>query len=110
MYRQCVYETFQVRVLDMESAAVAHVAAQFNKLFSFFRSLSDLAGGDDADNVLPIFFGIAANNAVTTLAAFLQALPVDNASDADTMPVPVDHTPGENTQELPGVSSFSNPN
>ena len=92
----------------METPAAAHVASQFGKKFIFFRSLSDLAGGEDEGNAMGVFFGVAAANAVTTLSAFLEALPAENAS-TDDVPVPNDHSPGEDTPGLLGVLSFYEP-
>ncbi len=69
-YRQWVWETFQADALDMESAAVAHVAHVNRVPFLAFRSLSDLAGGNDVSN-LEVFQELAAGNAAKTLLAFL---------------------------------------
>jgi adenosylhomocysteine nucleosidase len=49
-FREFVFETFEARVLDMESAAVAHVAYANDVPFIAFRSLSDLAGGGEGEN------------------------------------------------------------
>jgi nucleoside phosphorylase len=107
-FREYVFATFEAKALDMESAALAHVATQFGKKFIIFRSLSDLAGGDTEGNVMGVFFSIAASNAVATMSAFLHALPVENNS-GEEYPVPVDHTPGEDTPGLLGVLSFWQP-
>ncbi len=69
-YRQWVWETFQADALDMESAAVAHVAYVNRVPFLAFRSVSDLAGGNDVSN-LEVFQQLAAGNAARTLLAFL---------------------------------------
>ena len=69
-----MFQTFDARVLDMESAAVAHVAYANQVPFIAFRSLSDLAGGGDSENELPVFFGIAATNAAAVVQAFLAAM------------------------------------
>ena len=74
-FREHVFATFEARVLDMESAAVAHVAYANGVPFIAFRSLSDLAGGGDSENELPVFLGLAANNAAAVVTAFLAALP-----------------------------------
>ncbi|MBM7066771.1 5'-methylthioadenosine/S-adenosylhomocysteine nucleosidase [Actibacterium sp. 188UL27-1] len=74
-FRDYVFETFEARVLDMESAAVAHVAHANALPFIAFRSLSDLAGGGDAENELPTFFSLAATNSAAVVTAFLEALP-----------------------------------
>uniref|UniRef100_A0A7S3LES7 Nucleoside phosphorylase domain-containing protein n=1 Tax=Amphora coffeiformis TaxID=265554 RepID=A0A7S3LES7_9STRA len=106
-YRNYAFNTFQADALDMETAATAHVAAQFGVKCLFFRSLSDLAGGEDENNSLFIFFRVAAANAVATLGAFLEALPVKNVSPGAI--TPTDHTPGDATQGLLGVLSFWRP-
>lgn len=69
-YRQWVWETFRADALDMESAAVAHVAHVNDVPFLAFRSLSDLAGGNDVSN-LEVFQELAAGNSAKTLLAFL---------------------------------------
>jgi nucleoside phosphorylase len=106
-YREYIFNTFQAVSVDMETSAAAHVATQFGKKFIFFRSLSDLAGGEDEDNSLGVFFGVAAANAVTTMSAFLGALPVGN--NPNGLPTPNDHSPGEDTEGLLGVLSFYEP-
>lgn len=73
-FRQWVFDSFSAHVLDMESAAVAHVAYANQVPFIAFRSLSDLAGGGDADNEMPIFLTLAAQNAAEVVKAFLAAL------------------------------------
>ncbi len=70
-YRQWVRETFRADALDMESAAVAHVAYANRVPFLAFRSLSDLAGGNDVSN-LRAFQDLAADNSAQTLLAFLE--------------------------------------
>lgn len=70
-YRQWVFNTFKADCLDMESAAVAHVAYVANVPFIAFRSLSDLAGGGEAENELETFFNLAADNAAEVLLQFL---------------------------------------
>ena len=49
------FETFGARVLDMESAAVAHVAYANGVPFIAIRSLSDLAGGGEGANQMAVF-------------------------------------------------------
>ncbi|TFL17856.1 5'-methylthioadenosine/S-adenosylhomocysteine nucleosidase [Jannaschia formosa] len=71
--REWAFDTFDARVLDMESAAVAHVAYANEVPFIAFRSLSDLAGGGDEANEMGTFMGIAAGNAATVVRAFLGA-------------------------------------
>ena len=72
-YRQWVWETFESDVLDMETAAVAHVAYVNDVPFLAFRSLSDLAGGGAGENEINIFYQLAADNSARVLLAFLDA-------------------------------------
>jgi adenosylhomocysteine nucleosidase len=74
-FRQYAHATFGAEVLDMESAAVAHVAYLNHKPFIAFRSLSDLAGGDPGDNQARTFFQIASDNSAAVVQAFIKALP-----------------------------------
>lgn len=74
-YRQYAHTAFQARVLDMETAAVAHVAYVNRTPFIGFRSLSDLAGADPATNQFPVFIRLAAENSARTVRAFVKALP-----------------------------------
>ena len=72
--REWAFDTFDARVLDMESAAVAHVAWANDVPFIAFRSLSDLAGGGEGENEMATFMGVAAQNSVDVMRAFLAAL------------------------------------
>lgn len=72
-YRKWVFTTFEADCLDMESAAVAHVAYVSNVPFIVFRSLSDLAGGGKGENEMETFFKLAADNAAEVLLQFLKA-------------------------------------
>ena len=72
--RDWAYDTFEARVLDMESAAVAHVAHANGVPFIAFRSLSDLAGGGEGANEMNTFLGLAAGNSAAVVTAFLGAL------------------------------------
>jgi len=74
-FREYAYSTFHAEVLDMESAAVAHVAHANRTPFIVFRSLSDLAGGGAGANEMGTFFQLASDNSAATVAAFLKALP-----------------------------------
>jgi adenosylhomocysteine nucleosidase len=74
-YRQYAWSTWQADALDMESAAVAHVATVNGVPFLVFRSLSDLAGGGTGENEMDTFFQLAANNSAKVLVAFLEAWP-----------------------------------
>jgi adenosylhomocysteine nucleosidase len=74
-FREFVFETFEARVLDMESAAVAHVAYANDVPFIAFRSLSDLAGGGEGENQMATFMSLASSNSAAVVEAFLAALP-----------------------------------
>ena len=74
-FRDYVSATFDAKVLDMESAAVAHVAYANNVPFIAFRSLSDLAGGGEGENEMGTFFQLAADNSASVVRAFVKALP-----------------------------------
>jgi adenosylhomocysteine nucleosidase len=73
--RTWAYGAFQARVLDMETAAVAHTAYANGVPFVAFRSLSDLAGGDPGANQARVFFQLASDNSAEVVRAFLKALP-----------------------------------
>ena len=74
-YRAYVFSTWHADALDMESAAVAHLATVNDVPFIVFRSLSDLAGGGPGENEVGTFFQLAANNSAKVMTAFIQALP-----------------------------------
>jgi adenosylhomocysteine nucleosidase len=74
-FREWAYKTFDAKVLDMESAAVAQVAYANQTPFIAFRSLSDLAGGGAGENEERTFFQLASDNSAAFVAAFLAALP-----------------------------------
>ena len=74
-FRDYAFATFGARVLDMESAAVAHVAYANGIPFLAIRSLSDLAGGAEGENQMEAFLGLAAGNATVVVKALLRALP-----------------------------------
>ncbi|WHO37246.1 5'-methylthioadenosine/S-adenosylhomocysteine nucleosidase [Sphingobium sp. AP49] len=74
-YRQYLFTTFQARVLDMESAAVAQVAYANRVPFIAFRSLSDLAGGDAENNQMTIFMTLASANSARVVRDFVSRLP-----------------------------------
>ena len=76
-FREHTFDTFGARVLDMESAAVAHVAYANDVPFIAVRSLSDLAGGGDGANQMEVFLGLAASNATAVVKALLRSLPSD---------------------------------
>ena len=72
--RDWAYDNFAAQVLDMESAAVAHVAYANEVPFIAFRSLSDLAGGGDGANEMNTFMSLAASNAASVMRAFVAAM------------------------------------
>ena len=74
-FRSYAFETYGARVLDMESAAVAHVAYTNDVPFIAVRSLADLAGGGEGANQMEVFLGLAAGNAASFVKALLRALP-----------------------------------
>ena len=74
-YREWVWKTFKADALDMESSAVALVAYENQVPFIAFRSLSDLAGGNEAPNEARIFGRLASENSAAVVMAFLKALP-----------------------------------
>jgi len=73
--RGWAFATFEAKVLDMESAAVAQVALANGTPFIAFRSLSDLAGGDPGANQARVFFQLASDNSAAVVRAFVAALP-----------------------------------
>ncbi|MCF3935814.1 5'-methylthioadenosine/S-adenosylhomocysteine nucleosidase [Acuticoccus sp. M5D2P5] len=81
-FRRYVFDTFEARVVDMESAAVAQVAYTNSVPFIAFRSLSDLAGGGEGENELPVFFALAAQNSADLVRAFLRVEPKGDANGA----------------------------
>ncbi|HYZ24216.1 MAG TPA: 5'-methylthioadenosine/S-adenosylhomocysteine nucleosidase [Rhodopila sp.] len=74
-FREYVFRTFRAAAVDMESAAVAHVAYVNRVPFIAFRSLSDLAGGGHGPNEEEIFKQLASDNSAMVVRAFLKALP-----------------------------------
>ena len=74
-FRGYTFKTFGARVLDMESAAVAHVAYANKVPFIAVRSLSDLAGGGEGENQIDVFFGLAAGNSAAVVKALLREMP-----------------------------------
>jgi adenosylhomocysteine nucleosidase len=78
-YREYLFETFGMQVLEMEGAAVAHVAYLYSTPFIVIRANSDLAGGGDPNDKLPdgtnpidVFWQIAAQNAAKVTLAILE--------------------------------------
>jgi adenosylhomocysteine nucleosidase len=75
MFRDYVRKTFDANVVDMESAAVAHVAYVNKVPFIAVRSLSDLAGGEARENEMDVFKGLAAANSAALVRTFIRASP-----------------------------------
>lgn len=73
-FRAWAFETFGARVLDMESAAVAHVAYANDVPFIAVRSLSDLAGGGEDSDQMEVFVDLAAGNAAQVVKALLRTM------------------------------------
>jgi adenosylhomocysteine nucleosidase len=70
-YRAWVWDTFAAQALDMETAAVAHVAYVNEVPYLAFRSLSDLAGGGPGENEINTFFELASANSAALVMEFL---------------------------------------
>jgi adenosylhomocysteine nucleosidase len=75
VFREYVRSTFTAEVVDMESAAIAHVAYINNRPFIAFRSLSDLAGADPDQNQEDVFEKLASQNSAMVVKAFIKELP-----------------------------------
>jgi adenosylhomocysteine nucleosidase len=73
-FREYVRNAFKADLLDMESAAVAHVAYANKVPFIAFRSLSDLAGGEEHENEIETFRQLASDNSASVVKEFLKAL------------------------------------
>lgn len=73
--REFAFHTFQANVLDMETAAMAHVAYANGVPFIAFRSLSDLAGGGEGENEMGVFMSLASDNSAALVKAFLAEMP-----------------------------------
>lgn len=74
-FRGYLARAFRAAVVDMESAAVAHVAYVNGVPFVAVRSVSDLAGGGRGPNELRVFERLASDNSASVVKAFLRALP-----------------------------------
>jgi adenosylhomocysteine nucleosidase len=74
-YRRYLSEQLHAQCVDMETAALAHVARANGVPFIAFRSLSDLAGaeGFNADVAALFASGLAERNAAAVTLAFLAA-------------------------------------
>ena len=73
-YRDYLHEVFDAQIADMESGAVAQVAYANQVPFIAFRSVSDLAGGEDDQNGKHIYSSMAANNVAAVVCAFFKQL------------------------------------
>ena len=70
--RTYLFDTLQAEVADMETAALAHVAYANQVPYIAFRSVSDLAGGQDFNEVGAFFgSGLAETNEAAVTLAFL---------------------------------------
>jgi adenosylhomocysteine nucleosidase len=74
-FREYVLSTFKAKVLDMESAAVAHVTYANGVPFLAVRSLSDLAGGGEGANEMMTFMALASKNSASVVKALLAEMP-----------------------------------
>jgi adenosylhomocysteine nucleosidase len=74
-YRSYVFEVLQAQVVDMETAALAHVAHANQVPYIAFRSLSDLAGAHEFNQDVGALFssGLAETNEAAVTLAFLEA-------------------------------------
>jgi adenosylhomocysteine nucleosidase len=74
-YRQYLYEQLQAETVEMETAALAHVAYANGIPYLAFRSLSDLAGAQEFNADVGALFasGLAETNASAVTLAFLEA-------------------------------------
>jgi len=73
-YRDYLFKTIQAQLIDMETAAFAHVAYANQIPFIAFRSLSDLAGAHDFTDVGAFFgSGLAESNEARVTLSFLEA-------------------------------------
>lgn len=72
-YRSWVWQTFRPDALDMETAAVGHVAWVNGLPYLGIRAISDLAGGEEQVNRVTTFGAMAAANAAVVTEAWLRA-------------------------------------
>ncbi|WP_170465172.1 5'-methylthioadenosine/S-adenosylhomocysteine nucleosidase [Ruegeria arenilitoris] len=73
-FREWAHTTFNARVMDMETAAIAQVADVHDIPFLAFRALSDLAGAESGSNQFEIFISLAGGNLADMVEAFLKEL------------------------------------
>lgn len=74
-FRAYAFKAFAAEAIDMETAAVGMVAHANGVPWIAFRSLSDLAGGEEGENSMTTFLGLAAANSAAVVRVFLRALP-----------------------------------
>ena len=74
-FRDYARRTFGAEVMDMETAALAHVALANDVPFIAFRSVSDLAGGGEGANQMKTFMNLAAANSAAFTRQFLRLVP-----------------------------------
>jgi adenosylhomocysteine nucleosidase len=74
-YRAYLFEALQAETIDMETAALAHVAFSNGVPYIAFRSLSDLAGATEFNADVAALFssGLAETNEAAVTLAFLDA-------------------------------------
>lgn len=74
-YREYLHTVLQARSVEMETAALAHVALANGVPYIAFRSLSDLAGGEAFDAEAGALFtsGLAEANEAAVTLSFLEA-------------------------------------
>jgi len=74
-YRAYLFAQLQAETVDMETAALAHVAASNGVPYIAFRSLSDLAGASEFNTDVGVLFasGLAESNEAAVTLAFLDA-------------------------------------
>ncbi|GAA0156734.1 hypothetical protein LIER_14155 [Lithospermum erythrorhizon] len=78
-YRQFLFNTFQVSSADMESSAVVMTCLSNGYPVIVIRSLSDLAGAEDGENVVSLFGGLAATNAAKVVIAFIKIVSLNSS-------------------------------
>lgn len=74
-YRKYLFQHLQANTFEMETAGLAHVAYANGVPYIAFRSLSDLAGGEDFNPDVSALFssGLAEANEAAVTLAFLEA-------------------------------------
>jgi adenosylhomocysteine nucleosidase len=74
-YRKYLFEHLQAETVEMETAALAHVAYANRVPYIAFRSLSDLAGAEEFNGDVGALFasGLAEHNEAAVTLAFLEA-------------------------------------